>query len=419
MSTFFSAALALGCLSAAALAAVPSALPGHPSYTTANSTYQVEYFSWWFEPQSGVKTAPLVLWLTGGPGCSSELALAFENGPFTVNSDLSIKPNPYSWNKDSYLLYVDQPGGTGFSTVGNPKGYVVNEDQVAIDMINFLTNLFKKEPILGQQDLFIIGESYAGHYVPAICAAIAQGNAKFNLKGCAVGNGFIDPVVQTVSFGPFLHTNGKITQSQLQQVQSGVPQCQQDVANGDWTSAFNDCGAVLNNALAACSQTQGSQCNVYNYKAPCNGPLCYDFTNIISFFNDASVQSMLGVNVQWQTCDSTAYFHLESDFDKGYQQDLPIIMAAGIPVTIYNGELDIICNAFGEYAVVNSLKWPGSAGFISAKNETWTVNGQAAGNYRHHQTLTYVQVANAGHMVPHDQPANALDLLNRILKNQW
>ncbi len=112
-------------------------LPGTWGYEVANSTYGVNYFYWFFEPatQHTTSDTPLILWLTGGPGCSSELALFFENGPYTVNSaGTGLTPNQYGWNANSYLLYVDQPGGTGFSTVKNPKGYVTNEAQVASDM---------------------------------------------------------------------------------------------------------------------------------------------------------------------------------------------------------------------------------------------------------------------------------------------
>ena len=63
-------------------------------------------------------TAPVTLWMTGGPGCSSEVALFGENGPCTVNEggNATIR-NPYSWNGKSNLLYIDQPTGTGFSYV--------------------------------------------------------------------------------------------------------------------------------------------------------------------------------------------------------------------------------------------------------------------------------------------------------------
>jgi len=74
----------------------------------------------------------LVIWLTGGPGCSSELAIFFEQGPFKINDDVTLRINPWSWNNASNLLFVDQPVGTGYSH-GEKKDFVHNETEVSED----------------------------------------------------------------------------------------------------------------------------------------------------------------------------------------------------------------------------------------------------------------------------------------------
>lgn len=59
-------------------------------------------------------TTPLIIWLTGGPGCSSSLALLTENGPCEVNSDgATTKVNPYSWIESAHVLWLDQPANVG------------------------------------------------------------------------------------------------------------------------------------------------------------------------------------------------------------------------------------------------------------------------------------------------------------------
>ena len=80
------------------------------------TTGDKHYFSWAFESRNDPATDPVILWMTGGPGCSSEVALFGENGPCKVNEDgTATTPNPYSWNNNATLIYVDQPTGTGFS----------------------------------------------------------------------------------------------------------------------------------------------------------------------------------------------------------------------------------------------------------------------------------------------------------------
>ena len=79
---------------------------------TVNNTRNLFY--WFFESRGDPATDPLILWMTGGPGCSGMLALMVENGPYKVTSDGELSLNPYSWNEKANILFIDQPVGTGF-----------------------------------------------------------------------------------------------------------------------------------------------------------------------------------------------------------------------------------------------------------------------------------------------------------------
>lgn len=136
----------------------------------------------------------------------NRLALFAENGPFKISPTGKLSNNPYSWNDKAWLFYVDQPVGTGFSYPLYPQDRIHNEDGVAADMYQFYLQFFTRYPIFqytrsgAPRELYITGESYAGHYVPAICAKIVEENAKggyqINLRGMAVGNGLTDPIKQ-------------------------------------------------------------------------------------------------------------------------------------------------------------------------------------------------------------------------------
>jgi carboxypeptidase C (cathepsin A) len=69
-----------------------------------------------FNSQRDPVNDPVVLWLNGGPGCSSLLGMVYETGPFvfkegTANFDI----NEFAWNKKANLLFLSSPGGVGFS----------------------------------------------------------------------------------------------------------------------------------------------------------------------------------------------------------------------------------------------------------------------------------------------------------------
>lgn len=99
-----------------------------------------------------------------------------------------------------------------------------------------------------------------------------------------------------------------------------------------------------------------------------------------------------------------------------FADDIPVLLASKIPVLVYHGEDDFICNWYGGQKWVTDLEWPGQSAFHAAKNTTWTVDGEEAGSYKSAQGLTFLRIKDAGHMVPKDQPKNALSMINNFIK---
>lgn len=74
--------------------------------------------------------------------------------------------NPYGWNRLTNVIWVDQPVGTGFSQ-GTPTAQ--NEDDVAAQFMQFWANFVDTFDLTGYS-VYIVGESYAGMYVPYIAS---------------------------------------------------------------------------------------------------------------------------------------------------------------------------------------------------------------------------------------------------------
>lgn len=104
-----------------------------------------------------------------------------------------------------------------------------------------------------------------------------------------------------------------------------------------------------------------------------------------------------------------------ADWGHSFDSVLPEMLEAGVRVMIYAGDKDLICNVLGNRRWVDSLKWSGSEEWGNARNKTWKVDGKSAGLVTEVGPLSFVVVNDAGHMVPMDQPANALDMLKKFV----
>ena len=78
-------------------------------------------FSLFLIPQNDDKSAPVVVWLQGGPGGSSLFGLFNENGPLVVDSSGKVSLRKINWNTDYNMLYIDNP----VSKCAVPCGLVV------------------------------------------------------------------------------------------------------------------------------------------------------------------------------------------------------------------------------------------------------------------------------------------------------
>jgi len=383
-------------------------------------------FYWFFESRNDPKKDPVVLWLNGGPGCSSLTGLFMELGPSSITKDVKPKYNPYSWNSNASVIFLDQPVNVGYSYSNNP---VSNTVAAGKDVYALLTLFFKQFPEYAEQPFYITGESYAGHYIPVFAHEILSHKKRnINLKSVAIGNGLTDGLVQYDYYRPMACGEGGwpavLDESQCDAMDAAYPRCASLISNCYESESVWSCvpaSIYCNNAMIGPFQKTGR--NVYDVRTDCKGGnLCYEELDWISeYLNRADVMKALGAEVsKYDSCnfDINRNFLFQGDWMKPFHRLVPDLLKE-IPVLIYAGDADFICNWLGNKAWTEALEWPGQAKFKSASFDDFKVGGKAVGQVKSSGNFTFMKIHAGGHMVPYDQPEASLAMLNRWLGGEW
>uniref|UniRef100_A0ACD5TMB5 Uncharacterized protein n=1 Tax=Avena sativa TaxID=4498 RepID=A0ACD5TMB5_AVESA len=186
-----------------------TALPGQPQgvdfdqyggYVTVDEENGRALFYYLVEAPWGAAEKPLVLWLNGGPGCSSlGYGAMQELGPFRVSQDnRTLIRNVNAWNNVANVIFLESPAGVGFSYSNTSSDYHLSGDErTADDAYVFLVKWLERFPEYKDRAFYISGESFAGHYVPELAATILLHNTYnnrtiVNLQGVLVGTPYLD-----------------------------------------------------------------------------------------------------------------------------------------------------------------------------------------------------------------------------------
>ncbi|XVE93332.1 hypothetical protein REPUB_Repub01dG0182900 [Reevesia pubescens] len=413
-----------------------NALPGQPhglnfnhfsGYVTVDPGAGRALFYYFVESEKNSDTKPLVLWLNGGPGCSSfGNGAMLELGPFRVNPDSkTLSYNEYAWNKVANILFLESPAGVGFSYSNTTSDYDHNGDsQTAEDNYTFLMNWLERFPEYKDRDFFITGESYAGHYIPQLAHKILENNKNTNinsvikLQGIAMGNALIDSETSYKGMYDFFWTHGLISDEVHEGITSSCnfssPKNSQDCNYYD-----GEVGKHLSNIdiyniyapLCLSNKTQRQECGF----DPCS-------ENYVDFYlNTYQVQKSLhanvtGISYRWQSC--------RDSINRGWKDSpltvLPIIqqlMASGINVWLYSGDVDGRVPVTSTKYAIQQLQKMYHISVVTPWNP-WYTDGEVGGYAVGYQNLTFVTVRGAGHYVPSNQPARALALFSSFLNGK-
>ncbi|KAG0244091.1 Alpha/Beta hydrolase protein [Mortierella sp. GBAus27b] len=389
------------------------------------------FFFWFFESRHRPRSDPLTLWLNGGPGCSSLTGLFMELGPCKVKLDgSSTEYNPHSWNSRSNVIFLDQPTNVGYSYGTS----VSNTATAAKDVYAFLQVFFKEFPEYQRVDFHIAGESYAGHYIPAMAKEINDANKKIatpslrptgvqhiNLASVLIGNGLTDPLVQ-YKYYPDMACNNSyapvLDERACSNMRSAYDTCAMLIEgcyNGGSVFRCLPAASYCNAKMIMPYQQTGQ--NVYDVRKKCEGNnLCYPIlTAMQDYLNKKDVMNDLGVQVnKFQSCNMqiNMRFMLNGDWMKPFHLMVPPLLEDGIRVLIYAGDADYICNWMGNKAWSIELPWSGQEKMEADEDKRWYANGHHAGDVRSSGALTFLRIFDGGHMVPYDVPEETLEMFN-------
>ncbi|KEH29969.1 putative carboxypeptidase C [Medicago truncatula] len=390
----------------------------HAGYYSLPHSKAARMFYYFFKSRNNTNDDPVVIWLAGGPGCSGAIPLFYENGPFKIANNLSLVWNDYGWDKASNIIYIDQPIGTGFSYTSDDSDIRHDQTSISNDLYDFLQEFFKQHPEFVKNDFYITGESYAGHFAPALASRIRRGNKDkegiiINLKGFAVGNGMTNPRIQYLAYPQYALDMKLIAKEDQDDINKLMPKCHDAIktceAGGKESCllAFKQCEGVTNDILSIAGNI-----NHYDIRKTCHGDLCYDFSNVMKLLNEKTVKDALGVgDIEFVSCSKIVYDALQQDWMKNHEVDIPSLLEEGIKVLIYVGEFDLLCNWLGNSNWVHAMEWSGRNQFVAAKTVPFLVDGAKAGLLNSYGPLSFLKVNDAGHMVPMDQPKAALQML--------
>jgi cathepsin A (carboxypeptidase C) len=384
-------------------------------------------FYWMFESRNDPVTDPVVLWLSGGPGTSSLGSMLLELGPSTLNSLLKPAHNPYSWNSNASVIFLDLPVGVGYSY--SDRSHVSSTVETAKDIYKFLESFFHEFPRFRNNSFHIASESYGGHYVPAVATEIISHEERsFELESILIGNGYIDPILHYRSFKTMACDDKSshlvIDQQVCVDVERAIPACEalEQVCYKNPTSLT--CVEARKYCQSNVLQPfVDAGVNVFDIRKQFKNDSMADTGYLEEYFRSHEVINAVGAKVDNFTRfndDVIAGFTETGDEAKQFKSNLDEVLNYGISVLLYAGDKDFICNWMSLLDIANSMNYNYHKRFERAKLKPWyTTNGTFAGQIKNSGNFTFLKLFDAPHQAPREQPQVCLDMVNRWLLGDY
>jgi len=425
----------------------------YAGYITVDESAGRALFYWFVESQNNPSTDPVVLWLNGGPGCSSLDGFLYEHGPFRFDRsgtgnifshNDTLRSNPFAWNQVANMIYLEAPAGVGYSYSNTTSDYYTNDNKTAIDNYQFLLNFFAAYPEFAQNDFYVAGESYAGIYVPTLAYYIHEQNLisnaiPINLKGILVGNGVTDETYDAHSFTQFAFNHGLYSPNLYQQISENgclagpvslkcdqlLVQMHNQVGNVNIYDIYKGCyESDASNAFKAYSPLKSGFSGNKNVglDPPCiNNAAANQYLNMEA--TRTAIHALPASKIgPWEICsDKVVYNKLYPSVLGAYE-----VLTQYYRVLVYSGDSDGAVPYVGTMEWINAFEsgntptkdWVAWS-VLSAGSAGYDPTAQVAGYSTVYSNLNFVTIKGAGHMVPQYKPREGYAMFASFLAGSF
>lgn len=424
---------------------------------------------WFVEASDDPTNKPVLLWLNGGPGCSSMEGLFSELGPFKLNSNATdVKLRKYSWNKLANVIFLESPAGVGFS-YSTKRFNSETDDSAAQENYLALKDFYEKYPQYKSNPLYLSGESYAGVYLPTL-GVLVDADKDLNLKGIAIGNGYLDAQKLEESLIYFSYYHGLFGKSTWElfskECCGGKPPAREN-CEYDRACAYG----ILEKISQVLSEPGFNPYNMYgdcptsNLSTPVTSlnepfepslsrrsidsamrkifmdrglensqskpfeilkldsrelvaePPCFDGDGMLRYLNKPEVRDAIHIPKRlgrWEACRNLNYAVKYPIRRGGLSPQIKQLINSErkLALLVFNGDTDLVCNALGDEWFVDDLGRK-----VIVDYSPWKVDKQIAGFVKHYDGITYATVRGAGHMVPEFRPKEAFAMIKAVFNS--
>lgn len=397
----------------------------YSGYLTVDKDLGSHLFFLFVEAQKRPATAPLLLWLQGGPGKSSLFGEFLDNGPLGIDATGRLYKRLPTIQENMNIVYLDQPVGAGFSYTENPRGYVQTLEQMSEAMEKFLGQFLIMFPELRHRDFYVAGESYGARATVGIAHRLltrSPGDVPINLRGVICGVGFLGPILETMDSSQFLYYSGMLDERGAEQFSQRF-QLLRQVVSSNKTAALglllrtvgSEKGPRIQHTMFQNLTGYNSHANALVEDSPEEFKQFYRFAATAEFKRAFHVNVSRGLDAQRQMVTfNLAQRDMLTDIS-GKLEDLLNVQR----VLLYTGQLDTLFPAANLEKYFKSLSWNGAAEFRNAPRTPWytcTEPRRLAGYVTRARDMKYVQVARAGHHAAFDAPEAVYEMMDQFLR---